>query len=50
MKGKEDRQNFLGESKVENRLRIDRRGIDKRSMFFKEERNWTEKRKTNYRL
>ena len=30
MKGKEDRQNLQGESKVENRLRIERRGIEKR--------------------
>ena len=39
MKGKEHRQNFQGESKVENRLRIERRGIEKRSRVFKEERN-----------
>ena len=50
MKGKEDRQNFQGESKVENRLRIKRRGIEKRSRILKEERNWIGKRKINYRL
>ena len=50
MKGKADRRNSQGESKVENRLRIERRGIGKRSWVFKEERNWTEKRKTNNRL
>ena len=35
MKGKEDRRNFQGESKVENRLRIERRGIEKRSRVLK---------------
>ena len=35
MKGKADRWNFQGESKVENRLRIDRRGIEKRSRVLK---------------
>ena len=50
MKGKEDKRNFHGESKVENRLRIKRRRIEKRSRIVKEERNWTGKRKINYRL
>ena len=50
MKGKEEGQNLQGESKVENRLRIKRRGIEKWSRIFKEERNWTGKRKINYRL
>ena len=35
MKGKADRQNFQGESKVENRLRIERRGLEKRSRVLK---------------
>ena len=35
MKGKEDRRKFQGESKVENRLRIERRGIEKRSRVLK---------------
>ena len=50
IKGKEDRQNLQRESKVENRLRIERRGIEKRSRIFKEERNWTGKRIVNYTL
>ena len=49
MKGKEDRRNFQGESKVENSLRIERRGIEK-DKDFKEEMNWTGKMKINYRL
>ena len=39
-----------GESKVENRLRIEGRGIEKKDEGFKEERNGTGKRKINYRL
>ena len=38
-----------GESKVENRLRIEGKGIEK-NKGFKEERNGTGKRKINYRL
>ena len=38
-----------GESNVENRLRIERRGIGK-GKGFKEERNGTGKKKINYRL
>ena len=43
-------EEFKEKSKVENRLRIERRRDRKKIKGFKEERNWTEKRKTNYRL
>ena len=36
---------FQGESKIENRLRIESRGIEKKIEGFKEERNGTENRK-----
>ena len=35
MKGKSERGNFQGERKVENRLRIERRWIEKRSRVLK---------------
>ena len=41
-------EEFHRESKVENRLRIERRGIEKKIKDFTEERSWTEKKKTNY--
>ena len=41
---------FQGESKVENRLRIERRGIERRLKVLKKKGNGQKKRKTNYRL
>ena len=47
-KKKDDRQrNFKEKAKVENRLRIEGRGIEIRIKGLKEEGKWTEKRKTN---
>ena len=37
-------ENFQGESKVENRLSIEKGGIEKMIKGFKEERNWTVKK------
>ena len=44
VRGKMIDEEFQGESKVENRLRIEGRGIEKKIKCFKEERSWTEKK------
>ena len=47
VRGKMIDEEFQGQSKVENRLRMERRGIEKKIKGFTEERSWTEKKENN---